>query len=169
MWLVLFVHANHAVDVVGMAASERAATAMAVDCAQEQVRQASGEERGRERYTKPKLDGLYLIDRSSPTHVEVRRKSTKVIESTGWITTASTIATEDELVGRYLHCKVDADGLHPKTPARFADIVRADAARADPAGRQHPASPPRGAAGAVAQPPQPWMDELRHRIAGKAD
>lgn len=156
MWIVLFVHGNYAVDVVGFARTEPAARAMAADCAQEQVRQASGAERARERYTKPKLDGFYLHD--EPEGVTEVRRQTAGIATDGWF--GSAVAIRDELVGRYLVSSVE--DLHPKTPegvhrAMDGASAAADARPARPAGRRV----------CRQQPPQPWMNELRQRISGK--
>lgn len=159
MWAALFVHKNRTVEVVGFARSELVACAMTVDAAQEQVRQASGDERARERYTKPKLHGCYLEDKEGGV-IEVREQTASVATD-GWF--GSGVSLQDELVGWYHVSHVTC--LHPKTPAEVtATLVGNTNILAD-----HPPEPkPRSAyARHPPCPPAPWMGELRQRISGK--
>lgn len=120
MFIVQLVHPSLGVNVLGFTMDDISARAMVQDCAKEYVRSKCGEERVRERFTRPDLAGVYLVDRL-PLAIEIWERQANVIDTPGWFSTTSTITFKDTLVGHVSATLFNPAQLHAQTPTMFPD------------------------------------------------
>lgn len=152
MFAVVFAHPNGLIDVLGFAADADAAADMVDVCAHDFVCKADGEDRATNRFVPPEYSGAYVVTEST-THVEIRRKTTKTVESGGWFG-SKTVEEDDASVGWITASAIDGESLRNESCWNPDADVRMKA-------------PTLRRAKPIQRPAQPWMSELTARISRK--